>query len=69
MTFTGGAWFPRVSENGVGFVGGNDGEFWGDIPPALVALGYIGQSTSVIHVVTPTAVRPTTWGRVKALYR
>ncbi len=69
MTFVGGAWFPRVSLNGVGFVAGNDGEFRGDIPAPMTALGYVGQSASVINIVEPTAVEPTTWGRVKALYR
>ncbi len=69
MTFTGGAWFDRVSKNGVGFFGGDEGEFRGDIPQGLQALGYIGQSTSVINIVVPNAVEPTTWGRIKAMYR
>ena len=69
MTFTGGAWFDRVSQNGKGFVAGNEGEFRGEIPAPLQALGYIGQSTSVINIVVPNAVTPTTWGRIKAMYR
>jgi hypothetical protein len=69
MTFLGGAWFSRVSQNGVGFVAGNIGEFRGDIPPALAALGYIGQSNSFIDIIVPNATVPTTWGRIKALYR
>lgn len=69
MRFVGGAWFSEVSQNGDGFLGGNTGEFQGDIPPALTALGYVGQSTSVIDIVVPNSVEATTWGRVKALYR
>ena len=69
MTFTGGAWFDRVSQDGEGFIAGNEGEFRGDIPQPLQALGYIGQSTSVINIVVPNAVTPTTWGRIKAMYR
>ena len=69
ITFTGGAWFSRVSHNGVGFLGRNVGEFRGDIPTGLEALGYIGQSVSAIDVVPTTAVEATTWGRIKAMYR
>ena len=69
MRFTGGAWFSRVSRQGVGFVGHNEGQFWGDIPPGIEALGYIGQSESVVDVVVPNAVESTTWGRIKAMYR
>jgi hypothetical protein len=69
MQFTGGAWFSRVSREGVGFTAGNIGEFRGDIPANLIALGYIGQSTSRVDILVPTAVTPTTWGRIKAFYR
>ncbi len=69
MQFVGGTWFARVSRNGVGFTGGNFGEFWGDIPAGLRALGYIGQSESHVDILVPTAVTSTTWGRIKALYR
>ncbi len=69
MTFTGGAWFDRVSQDGEGFLAGNLGEFRGDIPDPLKALGYIGQSTSVVNIVVPNAVIPSTWGRIKAMYR
>ena len=69
LTFTGGAWFDRVSKNGEGYLGANQGQFRGDISDALKALGYIGQSTSTIDVLVPNAVEPTTWGRIKAMYR
>lgn len=69
VRFLGGAWFARVSRNGLGFVANNVGEFRGDVPAGLRALGYIGQSASIIDVVVPTAIEPTTWGRVKAMYR
>ncbi len=69
LQFVGGAWFPRVSRNGVGFAGGNLGEFRGDVPAGVAALGYVGQSRSVVDIVVPTAVETTTWGRIKALYR
>lgn len=69
MRFTGGVWFARVSREGVGFVGHNEGQFWGDIPQGLSALGYIGQSQSVVDVVVPNAIETTTWGRIKAMYR
>ena len=69
MTFVGGAWFDRVSKDGEGYIAGNEGEFRGDIPDPIKALGYVGQSTSVINIVVPNAVEPTTWGRIKAMYR
>ncbi len=69
MQFRGGAWFARVSKNGEGFVAGDVGEFFGDIPAGIAALGYVGQSTSRIDILTPTRVESTTWGRIKALYR
>jgi hypothetical protein len=69
VEFVGGAWLPRVSKDGVGFAGANIGEFRGDIPADVRALGYVGQSQGRIDVETPTAVEATTWGRVKALYR
>ncbi len=69
MAFTGGAWFSRVSREGVGFTAGNLGEFRGDVPASIAALGYIGQSTSRVDILVPTAGVPTTWGRIKALYR
>ena len=69
MYFVGGAWFAHVSQNGTGFVAGNLGEFRGDIPAGLAALGYVGQSTSVVNILVPNSVEATTWGRVKALYR
>ena len=69
LTFTGGAWFDRVSKNGQGYLGANQGEFRGDISDGLKALGYIGQSTSVVDILVPNAIEPTTWGRIKAMYR
>ena len=69
IRFLGGAWFSRVSSNGVGFLAANQGEFRGDIPAGLTALGYVGQSHSIIDIVVPNAVQSTTWGRIKALYR
>ena len=69
MQFRGGAWFSRVSQNGVGFIAGNQGEFRGDVPAGLIALGYVGQSHSKVDIVVPNAVASTTWGRIKALYR
>lgn len=69
MRFVGGAWFSHVSQNGDGFVAGNIGEFQGDIPAALTALGYVGQSASVVDIIVPNSVEATTWGRIKAMYR
>ena len=69
LTFTGGTWFDRVSKDGKSYLGANQGEFRGDISDALKALGYVGQSTSVIDIIVPNAVEATTWGRIKAMYR
>lgn len=68
MQFSGGTWFSRVSQNGVGFTAGDLGAFRGDVPAGIAALGYVGQSTSHIDILTPNMVTPTTWGRIKALY-
>lgn len=69
LQWIGGAWFDRVSRGGVGYAGENLGRFDGDVPNAIRNLGYVGRSASSVDAFKPLATTPTTWGRVKALYR
>jgi hypothetical protein len=71
LEFTGGTLFDRVSENGVGFTGTNQGDFRmfeGDVPASLVALGYNARSETTINIDDRVPVETTTWGRLKATY-
>lgn len=67
--FIGGTWFPRVSHDGAGFRGKSEGELDNNVPADLQSLGYIFRVDGRLDVYGPVAVEPTTWGRVKALYR
>ncbi|HEX5133006.1 MAG TPA: hypothetical protein VFX92_11045, partial [Candidatus Krumholzibacteria bacterium] len=69
FTFTGGAWYPRASNNGVAFQAVSQGELGHDVPAPLEALGYVFQVDGTVDIYGTVAVEETTWGRVKALYR
>lgn len=65
----GGLWFERVSNHGVGFDGVCRSEMETSVPAELQALGYVFSADGVVDIDGPVSVTPTTWGRVKALYR
>jgi hypothetical protein len=67
FTFTGGAWFERVSDNGVGFDGVSHGQL--DIDVAMPASYYIFVVDGEVDIYATLPTRETTWGAVKALYR
>jgi hypothetical protein len=69
--FTGGTWFSRVQTQGVGLEGSFESEinYPGNVPVPLQALGYIFRADGHIDIHGPVPVEPTTWGRVKSLYR
>jgi hypothetical protein len=67
--FVGGSWFSRVSNHGVGWNAVSEGELDGNVPPDLQALGYTFRVDGSVDIDGPVATSPTTWGRVKALYR
>lgn len=69
LSFRGGTWFPRVSDDGVGLAGNSVGELDGDVPAPLQTLGYIFRVDGTFDVYGPVATKQTTWGAVKALYR
>jgi hypothetical protein len=69
FTFVGETWFARVSSHGVGLTGKSEGELDKSVPAELQAPGYIFRMDGTVDIFGPVAVTPTTWGRVKALYR
>jgi len=69
FVFVGGSWFSGVSHQGVVLSAGSEGELDGDVPPDLQALGYTFRVDGSVDIDGPVATSPTTWGRVKALYR
>ena len=69
LSFIGGTWFARVSHDGTGFVGLDLGEIDDNVPAGLQALGYTFRVDGTVDIFGPVPVMPTTWGRVKALYR
>ena len=73
MWFTGGTWFPFVSDLGVGYYANAHAEIAGhapDVPPELQALGYVLRVDGGLDLWIPVmATKPTTWGAVKSLYR
>jgi len=69
LQWIGGTWFDRVSRNDVGYAGENLGSFDREVPAPIRGFGYVGRSLSRIDIFKPVATAPTTWGRVKALYR
>ena len=70
FAFTGGSWFHRVSGGVVCFGNGEiPGSYPDMIPPALRPIGYVLRIDGSINVTGPVATEPSTWGRVKSLYR
>lgn len=69
LRFAGGSWFYCVSEDGVGYGGRavTTSDFYWD-PDIFVRRGIIGSFEAAISIDFPTAVRMTTWGRLKSLY-
>jgi hypothetical protein len=68
VTFTGGSLFSSVSKDGVGyealFIHRQD-----QTTDPVRSLGYQWYGDGRLTLSIPVAVRPTTWGRLKALYR
>jgi hypothetical protein len=69
FTFVGGLWFDRVNDGGRGFQAMSNGELDGNVPPELQSIGYIFRTDGIVDIYAPVAVKATTWGAVKALYR
>ena len=67
--FTGGAWFYRVVTDGIGYPGTGHGELDDTVPPDLQAAGFTFRVDGNLDVFEQIAVRPSTWGYVKSLYR
>lgn len=71
--FSGGSWFHRVDSGSGAMSGLGEGEIPGhypdNVPPALQAMGYTLRIDGTMDIFGPTAVKPTTWGHVKSLYR
>jgi hypothetical protein len=68
----GGSWFPGVGGGNAPY-GVFKGELTGhnpdNVPDELKALGYVLRIDGVMDIFAPVATQPTTWGRVKAMYR
>lgn len=70
LSFIGGSWYHRVAPGTVSFGEGEiPGPYPDMIPEALRAIGYVLRVDGNLDVFGPVATKPTTWGRVKAMYR
>jgi hypothetical protein len=68
--FSGGTWFNRVKDsNREGCAASIAGCFWGNISEALREMGYVGQSSSRLDIYSVVAVKATSWGQIKELFR
>jgi hypothetical protein len=67
--FIGGTWLHAVSGDKGGYLAENLGGFTGDIPEPMRQQGYVGLSETWMNILSPIAVKITTWGAVKALYQ
>jgi len=68
--FSGGTWFQHVRDsNGDGCATSIVGCFWGNISEDLRAMGYVGQSSSHLDIYSVVAVKATSWGQIKELFR
>ena len=69
LSFSGGSWYHRVGNGSSSFVEGETSYYPWTVPDELRAVGYVLGINGAISVFGPVATEPTTWGRVKSLYR